>query len=77
MKIYKIIISVTTNNPDIPDWGLGKGVLTTQEAVYKDDITDLQLAMSLNDLADNLIKDTITIKFEEIDEQSTRIIRNN
>ena len=62
MKTYKIILSITTNNPDIPDWGLGKGVIATQEAVYKDGISEVMLACSLHDVASELIKEMITIK---------------
>lgn len=66
MKKYKIILSIKSENPDLPDWGLGKGVLSSQEAEYKDDISNIHLNMSLNDIAENLIKETINIKFEEI-----------
>lgn len=65
-KKYKIIISVTTNNTDIPDWGLGKGVLATQEVIYPADVPDYSIASSINEIADDLIKNTITIKYEEL-----------
>jgi hypothetical protein len=66
-KTYKIILTVTSNNPDLPDWGLGKGVLATQEVIYDaDKASDIMIAANLNAQADELIKNTINITYQEL-----------
>ena len=71
LKTYKITLKVISHNSkeELPDWGLGYGVLATQEVEYNvtdKKIPDVHLVTSLKEVANQLIDDTIEVHYEEV-----------
>jgi len=64
VKQFEIQIKATSENA--PDWGLGKGVMATQEVTFPDDIKKFWVTKGLMDAGDNLLKDTVTVNYVEL-----------
>jgi hypothetical protein len=69
-KTFKITVGVITSKPEkLPDWGLGPGILTSQEAIIKEkDLNNEFLYHNLYEIGKEIRDNTIEIKITGIDE---------
>lgn len=68
-KEKKFIVKVVVKAKDpskLPDWGLGHGVLATQECSFPAEESRIRIALGLNEVYRNLLEDNIKEEIEEI-----------
>ena len=66
-KNIKVKLKIKSNNPNLPDWGLGPGILAEQEVIFDDsNVSEIQIASMLNEVYNNLVKDNIQPEFEKL-----------
>ena len=63
---FKLIVSVESDRDDLPDWGMGPGVLGEQEVVY--DVTHREglLACALAEHSQELVHKLVNVRIEEV-----------
>lgn len=69
-KTFKITVGViNSKTEELPDWGLGPGILISQEAIVKEkDLNNEFLYHNLYEIGKEIRDNTIEIKITEINE---------